>query len=233
MSGFWMPGRDVAIGYQLQPSGRSSGVIHCEILNGMEVSKAGFQYAGEGTVPFPVAQLKLTLEDFDADYFSWNGRYFVSERMRQAMALDASAVHFFDVDASWSAPLPRSKNYQLMEPAVIEDVSDPEKSVYEMSRAMPYLPLSPTSVRHIAFRPDAAPKHDLFFDRFFGGRLFCTDAFALRVLSAGCTGMTFGDPNNPHKGGRFFFRTLRGIEEYIRWDRVNKVGIMELVQPSH
>src|ERR1700678_120825 len=60
--------------------------------------------------PIPPAHLQLRVEDFDEDYFESDGCYFVSERLRQVMALGPSTVRYFDVDASWSAPLPRSKN---------------------------------------------------------------------------------------------------------------------------
>jgi hypothetical protein len=144
------------------------------------------------------------------------------------MGSDSSAVRFFEVDASQSAPLPRSKNYQMMEVAVTEDVADPEKSNFEMRRSRPDMPLRPSNFRHYAFRTDATPKHGLFYDRFFR-KVFCTETFALQILKSGCTGMKFDDPNNP-KQGRYFLRTLRGIEEYIDWDPVNGVEITEVVQ---
>lgn len=169
-----------------------------------------------GDRPNPAAELILTLEDFDNDFFNWGGHMFVSERMRQVMALGASEARFFEVDASLSAQLPRSKNYQIMQPDVTEDLSDPEQSDYETSRIMPDLPLTPTYVRRIAFRPDAAPKHDLFFDRFFSLELFCTEAFAARVLKAGCTGARFTDPCSLAGGDRFY-RTARGVEKVVGW----------------
>ena len=42
----------------------------------------------------------------------------------------------------------------------------------------------------VAFRADAEPAHEIFYDRFFK-IVLCTDEFALRVLRAGCTGMRF------------------------------------------
>ncbi len=185
-------------------------------------------YAADGGPAGPgCEELILTLEDFDKDFFKWCGSMFVSERMREVMALDASEVRFFEVDASRSAPLPRSKNYQIMQPDIVEDLSDPERSEYEMSRIVPDLPLTPTYVRRIAFRPGAAPKRDLFFDRFFSLELFCTEAFASRVLKAGCTGATFTDPICLANGDRFL-RTRRGIEKVVRWDKSGE--ITELVE---
>jgi hypothetical protein len=141
------------------------------------------------------AELVLLRDDFDADYFKWGGSIFVSQRMRQAMGLDPSEVRFFEVDDSKSAPLARSKIYQIMEPQVSEDVSDPEKSDYRMTRFLPDMPFSPSLYGRLVLRPDAAPKHDLFYDGFFREQLLCTQAFASRVLEAGCTGMQFEDPS--------------------------------------
>jgi hypothetical protein len=206
---------------------KKPGATYCEILNSKEVFAAGICAGRERTVPVPVAQLRVTLEDFDADYFSWSGRQFVSEKLRQIMALDSAAVRFFEVDASHSAPLSRSKNYQMMEIAAIENVADLHKSDYVMRRRSPELPLTP-DVRRYAFLPDAAPRHELFCDGFFRD-LYCTDAFALRILRSGCIGMAFWDPNNPQEG-QFLIRTLRGIEELVEWNAAKSVEITKVVQ---
>ena len=50
--------------------------------------------------------------------------------MRHAMALGASDIQYFDVDASESVPLARSKNYRTMHVPVTEDMSDPKNSDY-------------------------------------------------------------------------------------------------------
>jgi hypothetical protein len=180
-----------------------------------------------GKRPTPTAELVLTLEDFDKDFFKWGGSMFVSERMRDVMALPRSAARFFKVDSSRSAPLPRSKNYQIMQPEMTDDVSDPKRSVYEMTRFSPRQPLTPAYIRGIAIRPDAAPKHELFFDRFFSTELFCTDAFASRVLRGGCTGARFVDPSTCMMDGRLC-RTARGIERIV--DFVDFVELTELVE---
>jgi hypothetical protein len=244
-------------------------VCHCDILNGTEVRDAGFYEGRPRKRPFPVAQLILTLETYDADYFIWEGRLFASERLRRAMALDPSVVRFFEVDASRSAPLPRSKNYQIMEPTVVEDVSDPEKSdygvlpwgtdaylnmlmdgsignpvkpenraefastfksSYERLRAKLDMELSPIEAHSIVMRADAAPAHELFYDSFFRLHLMCTEAFAVRVLKAGCTGVRFIDPSRLEVGTKRRYRTLRGIEVHVKWDHVNKVEITKLIR---
>ena len=66
----------------------------------MELFEAGF-HCGQFRPDMPVAQLRLTLKSFDTDCFMIESRTFVSERMRNAMALPSSAVQYFDVDARW------------------------------------------------------------------------------------------------------------------------------------
>jgi len=203
--------------------------IYFEITNILELLKAGFFDDEKKNATFPAVQLCLSREDFDSDYFEWESDIFVSERMRDAMALDLSGARFFEVDASQSAPLPRSKNYQIMKVTANEDVSDPERSEYETDGPTLELPLRRSEIRNLVFRPDAQPKHELFYDRFCGYELFCTEALALRVLKAGCKGLLFCDPNDAG-GARRLCRTLRGVEEFIGWDPISGLDVMELVQ---
>jgi hypothetical protein len=169
-------------------------------------------HMGEQSTESPI--LILRLEDFDVDYFTWGGPMFVSERMREAMALDPSAVQYIDVDDSQSAPLPRSKKYKMMEPLAYEDLMDPEKSVYWADSIPPPSEFGPHEIYKFVLRPDAAPTHDLFYDNFFATFIFCSDQFAERVLSAGCTGMEFTDPRGYHNADVQRHRTLHGIEIY-------------------
>lgn len=199
---------------------------HCAILNSQDLFNAGY-YAGQFRPDLPVAQLKLTLENFDTDCFMYDSRTFVSERMRRIMALEPSAIQFFDVDASQSAPAPRSMNYQIMVIPLTEEASDPSQSSY-MSFDLPDTEKKIIHAQRIAVRPDFEPAHELFHDRFFT-EAFCTDEFAVRVLKAGCTGMRFFDPAQLSIGMPMRFRTLRGIEEEGEWDPVRKIEHTKLV----
>ena len=113
------------------------------------------------------AKLILTLEDFDRDCFYWNGFTFVSEKMRHAMALGPSDIQYFEVDASESAPLPQSKHYHIMHVPVTEDVSDLKNSEY-LATIVRMVPSSTIGMPlAVAFRPDAEPTHEIFYDRSF------------------------------------------------------------------
>ena len=251
-------------------SGRDEPVVcYCEFLNSRAVRDAGYYEGRPRTRPFPILQLKVTHEEFDADFFVWEGREIVSERMRQAMALDPSEVRYFEIDASQSASLPRSKNYQVMEATVVENVSDVEKSKYgvlpfetdvylsmlmdgrignpikpenraefartfkagrERMRARLDFTPSPIEAHSIVMRADASPSSDLFYDEFFRARLLCTEALAVRILKAGCTGVKFVDPSRLEFGVKSRYRTMRGIEEYVEWDYVNGIEITKVIQ---
>jgi hypothetical protein len=160
------------------------------------------------------ATLVLRLEDFDVDYFTWGGPMFVSERMRDAMALDPSEVRYIDVDDSQSAPLPRAKKYKIMEPLIYKDLMDPQKSVYNKSSIPPPGEFGPHEVYKLVARADVAPTRDLFYDKFFATFVFCSDRLAQRVLSAGCTGMDFTDPRGYGLVDVKRRRTLHGVEVY-------------------
>jgi hypothetical protein len=179
-----------------------------------------------GARPNPAADLVIKQEHFETDFFTWGRFMFVSERMRKVMALPPSEVRFFEIDDSQSAPRPRSMNYQLMQPDVVEDVGDVERSKYQVIPVEGFPP-RPPDVSRLVFRPDAAPKHDLFFDRFFSIELLCTDAFAMRILRAGCTGAKFVDPSDYF--GDVRVRTLRGVEKLLGVDG-NGSEITELVE---
>lgn len=190
---------------------------HCRLTVGDEMMPARPNAHESVSNSFPTARLELTLESFSLDCFYWvdckslQPYLFVSEDLRGAMALDARDVQYLPVDASLSAPLPRSKNYMIMHTPVVENVSDPDQSIYHGTAGSPEKPIL---VKRIAIRRDANPKHDIFRDSFFPGFVFCTDALAVRVLQRQCTGLRFVDPC--HITYPIFFRSLRAGEEESR-----------------
>lgn len=172
------------------------------------------------------AKLALTLESFELDCFHWDGFTFVSEKMRHAMALGPSDIQYFDVDASESAPLTRSKNYRIIHVPVTEDVADLENSDY-ICRHRPNGSIVTTGMPlSLLFRGDAEPTHEIFYEKHFNV-IYCTDEFALRVLRAGCSGARFFDPSHPF-GNDIRLRTLRGVEGISKWTK--KVFRTKLIQ---
>ena len=185
---------------------------------------AAGEFAGAA---LPIARLEFTREDFDDDCFQLGKFMFVSEEMRRAMALAPADIQYFDVDSRGSAPLPRSKRYQLMHVPAAEDVTDPERSDYKF-RHRPEGDELWGAPDAVAFRPDAEPAHEIFYDRFFKIAL-CADAFALRVLRAGRTGMRFLDPAQLNGSGSCY-RTLRGVGKANEWDPVKMVSYVKLIR---
>ena len=225
------------------PNGRS--IDYCEFVNSSELITAGICGGRPREKPFPVAQLKITKEDFGVDFFGWNGRMVVSEQMRQTMDLNPSDVRYFDIDDSQSKPLARSNNYKIMEIAVSEDISDRERSTYyniqivsdwrlKMIEEGHLPPLDKPGfiirARTVVVREDAAPGTDLFHDAFFDDRPFCTDAFALKVLRSSCTGARFLDPEHLGAASKNRYRTLRGIERHMKWDFLNGTESTRLIR---
>lgn len=201
-------------------------VKHCTLLNSADVFGAR-QPAGTTWTNFPTASLVLTMEEFNVDCFTWESYTFVSNRLRQAMALPSSAVQFFDIDASRSTSLVRANDYKIMNVANLADAIDISVQVPIMARA---LDGSEGIVGFgKSFPSTFRPTHEIFHDRVVLGHVFCTDALALRVLRAGCTDVRFFDP------ARFLFRpsdpfrTVRGIEQNS-WDPLSKTFETRLIE---
>lgn len=171
-----------------------------EILNGWDVFNAR-QPVGTMWTNFPLVRLKMSSDGFDVDCFDWEGYIFVSEKLRQALALNLSAVQYLEVDSSQSHPIPNAKRYEILNVPVVEEIA-------RGGGAVP---------------PEAEPQHSLFFCQQSPGQLFCTDALAVRVLSAGCVGIRFLHPAHLGIARPSRYRTLRGVEEGGDWDPVRKV----------
>ena len=105
-------------------------VDHCVLSDGTDLIRPDLTAGQHETRERPAAKLILTLEDFDADYFMWGGYTLVSEKMRRAMALGPSDIQYFDIDASESALLPKSKHYQIMHVPVTEYMTDQKNLAY-------------------------------------------------------------------------------------------------------
>ena len=202
--------------YWMQQYGDEKLPEHCTVLYTSNLVQPGSRAEGFVLDGLLTAKLTLTLEDFERDCFCWNDLIFVSEKMRNVMALGPSDIQYFDVDASESAPLPRSKNYQTMHVPVTEDVSDLKNSDY-LCHHHPDGSTTAESPYTLAFCPDAQPAHEIFYDRSFKA-IFCTDELVLRVLRAGCTGAVFFDPSHCFGTPALRIRTLRGVEEFVKWD---------------
>jgi hypothetical protein len=191
---------------------------HCSFTIDREIVRTGPCAHDFSTNDFPTARLDLTLENFSLDCFYWVDSHsfypdmFASQDLKDAMALGLQDVQYLPVDASGSAPLPRSKNYMIMHVTTVENITDREQSIYHDTTGNPERPIF---IGAIAIKADADPKHDIFRDEYFSGFVFCTDALAVRVLQRQCSGIRFVDPWDQYNPIRF--RSLRGTEEESRF----------------
>jgi hypothetical protein len=205
-------------------------VDHCALLDGTDLIMPDLIPGQHAPSERQTAKLILTLEDFDADYFMWSGYRFVSEKMRRAMALGPSDIQYFDVDASESAPLPKSKHYQIMHVPVTEYMTDQKNLVYR-PLSVPSSSVESRLASAVASGRAAEPTHEIFYDR-FRDFVFCIDEFAMRVLQSDCSGINFWDPFDYFARRGLHFRTLRGIEE-TRWDPASNSARRYLIRSLH
>jgi hypothetical protein len=207
----------------------------CRITNGEEMVRVRLPVHGHAPSNFPTARLELTLEIFGLDCFVW-GAYapeeqqqqafiFASRALRDAMALGPRDVQYFPVDSSFSAPLPRSKDYMIMHLPGVEDISDADRSEYRTTNVNGTKCKFPS---RIVFRKGVEPTHEIFRDRFFRD-FICTDGLAVRVLQRRCSGMSFADPDYLDYPRRL--RSLRGIEEET-WDPVQGRSQIKLLRAA-
>jgi hypothetical protein len=205
-------------------------VDNCALLDGTDLITPNLIAGQHEASERPAARLILTLEDFDADYFMWSGYSLVSEKMRRAMALRPSDIQFFNVDASESAPLPKSKHYQIMHVPVTEYMSDQKDLVYRPLK-VPSRSAESRLASAVASGAAAEPTHEIFYDR-FRDFIFCTDEFAVRILQSDCSGITFIDPFDYFADRGLHYRTLRGVEE-DRWDPASNGARRLLIRGVH
>jgi hypothetical protein len=235
MSRLWVVRESIPDFVALEPQTAECALvsqIFCRIHNGPELMRSGRHGFRNQIGELPTVQVQFKLDDFDWDYFTWHGLMFVSEYMRKVMALDPSEARFYDIDDSLSPPAPREMKYQIMEPLRDLPIADRAALEAEWAKNKESAIADPTSIPSgptgLALLQDVTPAHELFYDDHYR-RLFCTDAFALRLLQAGCVGMAFADPTHLY-GEQCRFRTLQGVEEYVSWDEPNLQLIMKLVE---
>ena len=200
---------------------------YCRYTNAEEMTRARSDSQNFSPVNFPIARLELTIEQFSLDCFCWDAYILVSQDLRNAIALNTPDVQYFPVDASLSAPLPRSKNYMIMRVPVTEEMSDLDRSDYHYTEAIGWK--GTLFWNRIAIKRDFQPKHEMFRDSFFSRLILCTDKCAVSILRSGCTGMQFSDLEHCRRRNRSRFRSLRGLEEETR-GRNQEIVRIRLVQ---
>lgn len=160
------------------------------------------QLPPEGTWHLPVSELAFERPDdpFAPDCLHMYGDLFVSERLLQAMALpaDEAVVQVRPAVVVEGPPEAHARGYRWLHVVAEQPAMDPEPSGSQRQRLS--IPSSGRVVEYagwpkrLVFRPDFVPRTDLLRCAELETTLLATDALALRVLAAGCTGIDFVDP---------------------------------------
>jgi hypothetical protein len=155
------------------------------------------------SMPPPI--LKLPSKHFDQDFISGHlNLYFVSARMREAMALPEEAVQYVKAEVITASATALAQDYHLMiwkkrvaafDYARIRRVGKQETK--NRSTDPPLVSKYPGSP--LVFFEDFASPTDLFCDIECNSVILVSDALAQRVLDAGCTGVWFQDPDDFHE----------------------------------
>ena len=167
---------------------------------------------------FPMARIALTQTDFAPDYLSQGGFEFCSMRLRDALAQPPEVVQFLPIEVVAGGEAVRAQDYMRMHILAQQPAMDIARSDCELEEVTHrvtgrvftrvawinrFVPLDGLEPRTEIFQPAEAP-----------GRILSTDALAVRVLAAGCTGLEFQDPAVPWHGMRVErIRTTTGIAE--------------------
>ena len=87
----------------------------CTVDNAMDVMLAGFLVCRNPLLGMPTLKINFESKTFDWDFFTWHNLVFVSEHMREVMAIDPADVRFHEIDYLHSPQTPRRMKYQVME----------------------------------------------------------------------------------------------------------------------
>jgi hypothetical protein len=155
------------------------------------------------SMPPPI--LKLPPKHFNQDFiFGFLNLYFVSARMREAMALPEDAVQYVKAEVITSSAKAMAQDYHLMiwkkcvpafDYARIRRVGKHETK--NRSTDPPLVSKYPGGP--LVFFEGFVPPADLFCDSECNSVILVTDALAQRVLDAGCTGVWFQDTDYFHE----------------------------------
>ena len=163
----------------------------------------------------PAAQLRISADSFAPDFLRVGSFDFASARLRDALAQPADVVQYLPADTSRSHADVQAQDYRrmrLLRRQPVVDMAASDVTMRDIPRAGPDAdPIRIPYFRRMAVHEDAAPRYEIFTDTVATARWFCTDALALRVLEAGCTGIDFIAPESYTLFGAKMIRTLDGV----------------------
>ena len=155
---------------------------------------------------------------FAPDFWSCGGYDFASRRLREVLGQDADVVQFVPFDLAGAGIAAEEQDYRWMRVLARQPVMDRVRSEYRTSEVTNVVTGKVfRNVRHVenfVFLDGIEPRTEIFLLEENTVYTLVTDALALRVLRAGCTGIAFRDRRGVGFGrDRRRLRSLDGIVE--------------------
>ena len=153
------------------------------------------------TIPLPAeippCQLVLPEKGFSPDYFTYGAQDFASRRLREALAQPAEVVEFVPIELVSGGEEARDQDYRLMRVLAEQPAMDLDRSDCKIREQVNWVTGERRQTaefpNNIVLLDDFQARTSLFRVQEYATAILITDALALRVLQAGCTGVRFDD----------------------------------------
>jgi hypothetical protein len=223
--GLWLlrhdPYAHAKISWHLARSGRPTVMNEGEVYDAERVLRmASGNAVVEGSpLPADMPPLQLAMPDTGnpPDYFGMGIWEFCSRRFREALDQPEHVVQFAPVDFIGGGARARAQEYRWLRVLACQPVMDMQHSEYEPADGCDPVTGEPRSeavyVRRYALLENLQPKTGIFRIDRTPGDVMVTDAVAVQVLRAGCTGVEFRDPTLRTFADMRRIRTANGVAE--------------------
>ncbi len=167
---------------------------------------------------FPAPRLVLPEHGFAPDFFIFDGRRFCSRQLRDALAQPPHVVQYTPVEILAGGEQVRAQDYRVLRVLARQPAMDLERSECDLedwvNRITGVPQKVPLFIDRFVLLAGLHPKTDIFRMDESPSYVLVTDALAMRVLRAGCTGLEFVDPACPRRGPRVVrYRTADAVGE--------------------
>jgi len=216
-------------------AGSTRGRLHVakviELINGQAIWDAGYAFnqaiahewpfAEPWPHNFPRPHIRLDDPDYAPDFFTLENWTMCSARLLTALRLNPDDADLLPVTLTGNCARAQSAGYHMLRIRRFADVIDYEASDCDFS--WPTSAKTGAPYRHVnwmgrmRFRSDLELPADLF-EPHTGIYALTTDALALRVIEAKCTGIEFVHPLWFNEVGLKVVRTATGVEKHVYAD---------------
>ncbi|WP_264712943.1 imm11 family protein [Limobrevibacterium gyesilva] len=141
---------------------------------------------------YPVPRLGLPNKGFAPDYFRFGSYSFGSRRLRDVMALPENVVQHVPIELISGGEAVRDQDYRLLRVVAMQPAVDLDRSECEIEERISLVTGQPFKIMKNVVRfvllDGLQPRTEVFCIEEICSRILGVDAFAERVLRAGCTG---------------------------------------------